>query len=213
MSTSTFGIVYEPESLNSYLGVKGSGPVEVVDRVVERAHPVVVVEHRAFDVEVLPERAAADARGRRVHERSQRLPSVGIPLLPDELQCLVVALGLDAVERRHVLNLVRGVVADPGDVVAVDDAVPVVVLLHDAVEHHVLARERRERDPLVLPFLARLPVDGDVGEDVARVLVDVRAADREVVRDLPLDVERDLVGVLVLHVVGHVQRPRRVELA
>ena len=30
-------------------------------------------------------------------------------------------------------------------------------------------------------------------------------------RDLALDVERDFVGVLILDVVGHVQRPRLVD--
>ena len=119
-----------------------------------------------------------------------------------------VALGLDPVERRHVLHPRAAVVADPRDVVPIDDAVPVVVLEQDAVQLHVLPGGRRERYPLVLPFLARHPVDGDVGEHVARVLVDVGHAERGVLHDLALEVQRELVRVLVLQVVGDVQRPR-----
>ena len=195
----------------SHFGREGQRALEVVDRLVEAAHPVVVVEHRALDVEVLPERAAAHAGGARVQDGGQALPPVGHPLPEDELGPVVVARGGLAVEARQVLHPGGAVVADPRDVVAVDDAVPVVVLQHHAVELHVLAGGRRERDPLVLPLLARLAVDGDVGEEVGRVLVDVRRADREVLDELPLEVHRELVRVLVLHVGVRVERPRVVD--
>ena len=94
------------------------------------------------------------------------------------------------------------------DVVAVEHTVAVVVLEHDAVEHHLLAGGRRERYALVVPLLAGHLVDGNVGEQIARALVDVRGADRQVPGDLPLEVQRELVGVLVLQVVGDVERPR-----
>src|SRR4029450_12549472 len=54
-------------------GREGQLSLEVVDRVVEVSHPVVVIEHRGFDVEILPERTAAETIRVRVQEGRQRL--------------------------------------------------------------------------------------------------------------------------------------------
>ena len=197
--------------LELVLGSEGQRTIEVVDRLVQRAHPVVVPEHGALDIDVLPQRAAGHAVGPRVQERRQRLPPVRVPLVHDELQPVVVAPRLDAVEGGHVLDPRRGVVADPRDVIAVDHTVLVVIPLDDAVQAHLLAGGRRERDALVLPLLARLPVDRDVGEQVAGVFEDVGRADGQVPGNLPLHVQRDLVGELILHVVGDVERPGLVD--
>ena len=57
----------------------------------------------------------------------ETLPAIRVALVQDELQPLVLALGLDAIERRHVLDARGVVVADPRDVFPVEHAIAVVV--------------------------------------------------------------------------------------
>ncbi len=77
------------------LGREGQRALEVIDRVVEVAHPVVVVEHRALDVEVLPERAAES--GLVIEHRSATSPPIGYAQFVDALLTGDAASAIDEV--------------------------------------------------------------------------------------------------------------------
>ena len=69
-------------------------------------------------------------------------------------------------------------VADPVDVGAVDDTVPVVILPDDAVELDGLAGSRSEGDVSRIPIPARDLLMGTLTKRLAGVLVDVGGAER-----------------------------------
>ena len=135
------------------------------------------------------------------------MPSIGVPPVEDELERAELARGLDSIERRHVLDARRVVVADPRHVCSAEDAVTVVVPVGDAIEIHLPPGVRGERYPFVFPWLACHLIDWDVGEQIARALMDIGRAEGHVPGDLPLEVQSQEVGVLILEVVRNVERP------
>ncbi len=112
-----------------------------------------------------------------------------------------------AIDHTKILYYIIGIVPDELNVIQIENAVTVVILLYDAEELHLLSVTRCEGYPLILEWQAPGAVNTDIHKNVARTLMDESGRERKIGNDFALKVDGPLIEELVLGTRGYLSGP------